>query len=646
MSLGELRDRIKELPISSIISQYITLTKKSASNNLGLCPFHKDSRPSLHVNDQKNMFMCFACQTGGDAITFVEKLKGVNFKEAIAEISKLAGISYESYVIEERQSPRVEMAKKILSKAMILYQKVAEKNSQYLEFIKKRKIDLSVANNFSLGLATQVNLISEYLESIKDSSERQRAIAVAREIHLIRQDNNDAQKNYDTFRHRIIFPIWDNFGHVVGFGGRTLIDHKAKYLNSQESFCFDKKNILYGLHFARPYIREKNQVILVEGYMDLVTMHQNNFKNSVAVMGVAISDQMIAVLKNLTTNFYLALDSDDAGYAAMERINTKCLEHNVVAKYISFAPHKDPDEFLTKEGAIAFNDRVENAVAVIDLIINKMLPEVMPEIADRKLELLQKVFAVVAPLGDKLVACERITLVAKRIGVQSDNAQIIGAYREFLKREIKVDYLKNKKEQSIPASLSAFAKQALNSDLSEEESVTSVQEKEKKITPKQEESWEIGKIEKKLLQEIVQHPECLLLDKISELIEFLDNSDVKRYVTRLRNLVYEIDDSEFSTFAMDLVDNGEYPLPIKESVGYGIASQSSRNKLDRPLAEKIIFDFIQELKMENLNREYGRNKALLKDITLEKDAGPIQEKIKEILKQINAIKKSYTRSAN
>jgi len=577
------------------------------------------------------MFMCFACQTGGDAITFVEKFRQVDFKEAIIEIAKSVGISYENYLANNKRSPRLAMAHKVLNKAMILYQKVAEKNPQYLDFLAKRGLDENIAKNFSLGLATQNNLISEYLVSIKDSKERELAIATALEIHLIRRDSNEANSYYDTFRSRIMFPIWDGSGHVVGFGGRTFIGHKAKYLNSQESFCFNKQNILYGLHLARPHIREKNYVILVEGYMDLVALHQHGFKNSIAVMGVAISDQMIATLKNLTSNFYLALDSDDAGYAAMERINNKCLEHEIVPKYISFSPHKDPDEFLNHEGAIALNEKISNAIAFVDMAIEKLLPTTIPEFADRKLELLQKVFMAVAPLGDKLLANERITLMAKRIGVRSEDTQIIEAYREFLKKGKKVDFPRT----SIRSKIEVIDRPDNENEQEAEvfEEVLTLEEKTVEFLP-------LGKIEKKLLQEIVQHPECLLLPKILELIDFLDNSHVKRYVSGLRNLVYEIDDSEFFAFAMDLADKEDFPLQIKENIGYGLASQSVRNKLGIAVAEKVVLDFIQEIKMEKLNREYNVQKTLLKDVILEKDAAPIQERIKEILKQINQIKKS------
>src|SRR5210317_98865 len=208
MALDELKNIIKETPISQIIGHYLPLVRRG-NQTLAKCPFHDDKHPSLNVNDSKQMFMCFACNTGGDAISFVENYRHINYVESLEEIAKLLGLDFESYQEKTHVSPRLETARKILKVANKIYQQL-EQVSAYKNFLDSRKISSENAHKFQLGYSPGNNILSNYLGSIKDDEDRKQAIEVALEVGIIKKDQKGG--HYDTFRDRIMFPIWDLYG--------------------------------------------------------------------------------------------------------------------------------------------------------------------------------------------------------------------------------------------------------------------------------------------------------------------------------------------------------------------------------------------------------------------------------------------------
>ena len=290
--IEDLKIRIKNIPISEIIGKYIALSRKG-HYHLGLCPFHNDSSPSLQVNDQKGMFMCFVDQIGGDAITFVRKKENLSYMDALKDICSRIGISWDEYYAPKEEPPKMQMAKRVLSKAALLYQKVATDNSkeEFTSFVKTRNLKPETIKEFQIGLAPGNNILTSYLESIPSKNERNLAIDTALEIGIIRKDKNKVNTYFDTFRDRIMFPIFNSFGDIVGFSGRkTKESQKGKYINSDQSFIFNKKNILYGYHLAKNSIRDNQSVILVEGQMDVIGLFKNGIRNAVAVMGVGLGE--------------------------------------------------------------------------------------------------------------------------------------------------------------------------------------------------------------------------------------------------------------------------------------------------------------------------------------------------------------------
>lgn len=632
MSLDELKLKIKEeIPISSVIGNYLTI-KKSGSSLLSLCPFHSDSKPSMHINDSKKMFKCFACDAAGDAIGFVMKYRNLDFVDALKEICQKQGINFESYQEEKKSNPKLEMAKKILAKTAQLYRKTAttHKFAPYDDFIKKRGLSEEIATTYSLGFAQSKNSLCDYLGSIPNENEKTFALSIAEELGLIKRDRNNSEFHYDTFRDRIIFPIWDQFGLVIGFTSRAIRDdQKAKYMNSIDSFVFNKRNILYGFHLAKNAIREKDAVILVEGNMDQIALFNNGFHNTVAVMGVALGAPSLERLLSLTKNIFLALDSDSAGFTAMERINRQFATNGVVPKYLEFSPAKDPDEFLNLHGALAFQEKLDNATPAFDILLNKLLPAKLPEVLDRKLEILNRAFEMMSPLGSHLAASERVVGLAKRLGLKAEPAQIVKTYEEFLEKiEAKEKALARFRPKTKMAEQDEMETLEISElSLQDQESVT-------QLPPEK----TLSKTEKLVVQELVQLPSLFSEEKTLELLDFVSSLEVKKYIGKVRKVILEIDESEYSSVISNLTSSPEYSLELREAVSSALFKYKVR-ELDSKTKIKILHDLKTKLQMELLKDRKDEIKKLQRACDSEEEMTKLLQSLSEIEVSLQALKK-------
>ncbi len=643
MSLDELKNKIKEeIPISSVIGNYLSI-KKSGSSLISLCPFHSDSKPSMHINDSKKMFKCFACDAAGDAIGFVMKYKSLDFVDALKEICQSQGLNFESYQEEKKSNPRAEMAKKILALATKLYRKTAttHKFPPYDDFIKKRGLNEEIASLYNLGFAQAKNSLCDYLSSIKDDSERIKAFDTALELGLIKKDRYNEKAHYDTFRERIIFPIWDQIGHVIGFTSRVIRDdQKPKYLNSIDSFVFNKKNILYGFHLAKNAIREKDAAILVEGNMDQVALYNNGFHNTVAVMGVALGAPSLERLTALTKNIFLALDSDNAGFLAMERINRQLAEKGIVAKYIEFSPQKDPDEFLQAQGALALQTKIENAVAAYDILLDRIIPEKLPEVLDRKLEILNKAFELVSPLRTHLAATERVVNLAKRLGLKSEPGQIVKNYQEFIEKiEAKEKTAARFNLKTPPIESPSHGFESDENELSETLMID--QNSELKLQENNLIAFKIpmNKTEKLILQELVQLPSLLSEEKMLELLDFVTCDEVKKYIGKVKKIILEIDESEYVSVISNVINSTDYSSDLREAVSSALFKYKVR-ELDNKTKSRLISDMKTKLQMEQLKIKKEVIKKQQQECSAEEEMTELLNALSEIEKQLQALKKT------
>lgn len=343
--------------IVDVISQYVKLTRKGSSY-FGLCPFHNEKTPSFSVTPSKQMYYCFGCGAGGNVFNFVMEYENYSFGEALSHLADRAGVqlpkieySKEARAKAERRSALLEINK--LAAQYFYYQLRRENGRIAHDYLTGRGLSEETIKKFGLGYSDKYSDdLYKYLKSKNYSDD------LLRDSGLFNVDERRGM--YDKFWNRVIFPIMDVNNRVIGFGGRVMGDGKPKYLNSPETQIFDKSRNLYGLNVART--TRKKYLILCEGYMDVISMHQAGFTNAVASLGTALTSGHASLVKRYTQEVLLLYDSDDAGVRAALRAIPILKEAGVTSRVVNLKPHKDPDEFIKAEGAEAFEKRLEQAM--------------------------------------------------------------------------------------------------------------------------------------------------------------------------------------------------------------------------------------------------------------------------------------------
>lgn len=353
----ELVEEVRERnDIVDVISGYVKLSKKGSSY-FGLCPFHNEKSPSFSVSPGKQMYYCFGCGAGGNVFTFLMEYENYTFPEAMKALAERAGVALpeREYSQEERQQQDLHTRLLELNKLAakyFYYQLRSERGGQAMAYLKGRQLSDETIKSFGLGFANKYsNDLYQYMKSQRVSDE------LLRESGLMNVDEKRGM--YDKFWNRVIFPIMDVNSRVIGFGGRVMGDGKPKYLNSPETKIFDKSRNLYGLHVART--SRKKYILVCEGYMDVISLHQAGFKNAVASLGTALTTQHAALLKRYTNEVVLTYDSDEAGTRAALRAIPILKAAGLTAKVLHMQPYKDPDEFIKALGADKFQERIDGA---------------------------------------------------------------------------------------------------------------------------------------------------------------------------------------------------------------------------------------------------------------------------------------------
>ena len=342
--------------IVDVISGYVRLQKKG-SNYVGVCPFHNDRNPSMSVNRPRQMYYCFSCGAGGDVFKFVMDYENLTFPEAMKVLADRAGIE-----LPERETSREAKRQADLKSQILEMNKLAAKYYYYTlrqpsgkqgwDYLTGRKLSEETIRRFGLGYASKFSDdLYKYLKS-KGYSD-----PLLKESGLMQVDEKRGM--YDKFWNRVMFPIMDTHNRVIGFGGRVMGDGKPKYLNSPETKVFDKSRNLYGLNLAR--MSRKPNIILCEGYMDVIAMHQAGFNQAVASLGTAFTQQQSVILKRYTNEVLLTYDSDEAGVKAAMRAIPILKDAGLTARVINMEPYKDPDEFIKARGAEEFQKRIDEA---------------------------------------------------------------------------------------------------------------------------------------------------------------------------------------------------------------------------------------------------------------------------------------------
>ena len=355
--MNDIKDIIEEVKsrcdIVHIISQYINI-KQSGTNFKGLCPFHGEKTPSFYVSTSKQMYKCFGCGEGGDVIKFVMSMENLEFMDALKLLAKQCGVDVNTNMNEETKlkMEKINKFQNIHREAARYYfsNLITSKNPGY-NYLRNRGLDDKIIKKFGLGYSLKSwDSLKNYLLSRGYTNEE------LSECGLItyKKENN---KSYDKFRNRVMFPIFDYRGNVIGFGGRVLDDSEPKYLNSPDTLIFNKRFNLYGLNFSRKEIIDKT-IILVEGYMDLISLYQYGIKNVVATLGTALTDQQGMLIKRYADSAIISYDSDDAGIKATLRAIDILTKLDINVKVLNLKDCKDPDEFIRKYGLDEFKKAI------------------------------------------------------------------------------------------------------------------------------------------------------------------------------------------------------------------------------------------------------------------------------------------------
>jgi len=349
---GNIVEEIKSrCNIVDVIGRTVVL-KKTGLNHKGICPFHNEKTPSFIVSEERQHFTCYGCGATGDVIEFVQRYHNLDFFGAVEKLAAEYGIDLEKsgYAGEGKKERLYEINREA---AAYFYQKFIEGKNPARDYMEKRGFSTSTLRKFGIGYAdAEWHSLYEYLTGKGIEKEQLLALGLVSE---------SKGKIYDKYRNRVMFPIINTRGKVIGFGGRALGDDNPKYLNSQESAVFLKKNNLYGLNLSRQEINKQDQAILVEGYVDVMSLYHHGVRNVAASLGTALTENQASMLRRYTNNIVLAYDADSAGQAATLRGMDILYRAGCKVKVLSLTEGKDPDEFIKKNGREAFLELVVKA---------------------------------------------------------------------------------------------------------------------------------------------------------------------------------------------------------------------------------------------------------------------------------------------
>ncbi|MFQ6122036.1 MAG: DNA primase, partial [Dehalococcoidales bacterium] len=412
--------------IVDVASQYVSL-KKAGRNLSGLCPFHSEKHPSFFIYPEQQSWHCFGCNTGGDVFSFVMKKENIGFGDALRLLAQRTGVTIPSRFEQEERKGEKEK----------LYQ-VNEAAAQYFHNLLLNSPDGKKARSYLASRGFSAKTIADFQlgfslnsrESLKQYlSER----GYAKEELLTAGLMVEAEdgKTYDRFRNKLMFPILDIKGRVIGFGARVLDDSLPKYVNSPQTPIFDKSSNLYGVNFAAASIRQQDMAVIVEGYMDVITAHQNSFSNVVASMGTSVTEKQVSFLKKLTKNMILALDADAAGEEAMLR--GVGYENTIGAevKVIILPEGQDPDDVI-KTDTKTWQQLMEDALPIVDYTFNMVTAKLDLTTARDKSLAADKLLPIIAEIKDNIRRDHYLRKLTKLIGTSYNNME--ASLKEYLAR--------------------------------------------------------------------------------------------------------------------------------------------------------------------------------------------------------------------
>ena len=449
--IQELADRSD---IVDVVGSYVRLSKKSGSNLFGLCPFHSEKTPSFSVSPDKQIYHCFGCGKGGGVISFIMEIENLSYPEAIAFLAKRAGMQMPEETDSAEGRKRARMLQLNKDAARWFYERLSKPEGQAaVAYIRKRGISPAMTKNFGLGAApdTWDSLRNAMREKGYTDNELFDAGLVKR-----------GQKGgfYDAFRNRLMFPVIDVRGNVIGFSGRILGDGEPKYLNSPETVTFNKSRNLFALNLAKK--SKSGYIILSEGNIDVVSLHQAGFDSAVASLGTSLTPEQARLISRYTGEVIIAYDNDGAGLKASQRAIGILEKLDIKVRVLRMEGAKDPDEFIKTKGPEAFRKLLEGSENQIDYQLRSIRNKYDLSVTEQKTDYLREAVELLARLPDEVRRQVYAMDLANELGLPTD--VIVSDVEKRRKRAVNKMYKQVQEQQSQPEKLMQPTARALHYD--------------------------------------------------------------------------------------------------------------------------------------------------------------------------------------
>lgn len=580
----EIIEEVKQSnDIVEVISQYVHL-KRSGRNFFGLCPFHNEKSPSFSVSPDKQIFHCFGCGVGGNVITFIGKIEGIGFKESIEALAERANIQLPT--IENNVDSKKEELKSKVYKINTfaaeyyhkrLYQKEA-KSAQ--EYIKKRKINNETLESFKIGYSGNFDELYQALkkEGFKDPEILESGLV----------NKNDRGMYIDRYRNRLMIPILDERNRVIAFGGRVLDDSKPKYINSPENIVYSKGRHLFGLNVAKK--GDTKKLLIVEGYMDAISLHQRGITNVVAALGTALTPQQGWLLRKNAEQVILGFDSDGAGQTAIMRAMEVMQNMGCDIRVLQLEDAKDPDEFVVKFGAARLQKLLDNAISLIEFKVKVLKQGLNLENASDKIKFLNEIAKLISKIENTMEREIYIEKISKGYNISKE--AIFGQVN-------KLQYANNKTTKTL------------------EKDKVAIVHREKRDNKNI--STEIIKRENTIISILINNPESYKIIK-----EYIKIEDFKYEINKkiIEEIYLELDKENTNlSVVLNHIEDEELQSHLTEIMAedYGITDN-----------QKAIEDILQKYERERLEE---KRDSLLEQIKSEQDT----KRKKELSKELNDI---------
>ena len=586
---NELKEEIRAAnDIVDVISQYVTL-KRSGRNYFGICPFHREKSPSFSVSPDRQYFHCFGCHKGGDVFTFISEIEKLSFKETIEFLAERGHVTLpieQDEGFNEKQYLKDRMYKVNLETTLFFHERLYQPLAKIAQnYVKERKLDNNTLKAFKIGYSGEYNELYKHLKSqgFKDNEILATGLV----------NKNDRGEFIDRFRKRLMFPIMSVNGKVVAFGGRRLDNNEksAKYINSNENLVYSKKQHLFALNLAKQ--TNSKQIILVEGYMDAISLYQRGIQNVVASLGTALTEEQGRLLRKYSEQVLMSYDSDGAGQEAIMRGLEILGTQGCDARVIQIEGAKDPDEYVIKYGSERFNLLAKNAISLVEFKVKMLKSNYNLENATDKVRFLKEITEILSQVENKI------------------------------EQEIYIDKISKQYVISKEAIYAEVNKQAYKNQSSKDNNILN-RPVHKEVKVKEEISEAIIKRENMILYLLINHYEESVVDITSNILkedfklevnqkifEAITNSKEKSK-ERILQVLSNIEDSDLQSQISEIMLSDYEITSVQKCIEDIIIIYTKERLNNRKLA------IIKELENSNLpNEEVSRLEVELNNIIIE-----------------------------